>query len=244
MSTLENVMAEEKEQPVTYPLYQDKPTGELWGRYQELNHIDPEARVHKPREREKRVQKHTETLAEKVEAMIGEDTENIGEEEAKKKSAKVISHLVYEGKKALEPDAKFPDDENIRQYLQEAGINASFEDLLEETMNTMYSAGRVKHSELPEGSNLKKLIEYVASTKDSEGKEIALLQQTLARYEHFPTLKELVSESVSTPGHKVKFFPTAKPADIFQTYAKHLNKKNAEYDAYTKSTAVGHEKAA
>lgn len=221
---------EKDEEKAVLPEYEGKPTEAVWAEYEGYHRISHEAEVNKPRARERRIRRHRKGL-EGIVANLAPDEGSLLEAhkkelDAKKQAAKMIAEIVHEGYKADNPEAKKPKEEGIRRYLREAGVEASYEDVLQEVMN---AGDLTEYERLPE--NLRRLIDHVSLSKDKEGRKIQKLRQTLARYEHIDRARELISEATGK-----KLSKTANPQQMFEHYDRHISAKDAEYEALRKKT--------
>ena len=221
---------DEKEEEAPLPEYEGKPTEDVWKEYKGYHEINAVKGVNKPLAREKRIRRHRKGLEAIVTTLApGEGSlveAHEKELDAKKKAAQIITDIIHEGYKADNPDAKKPKEEGVRRYLREAGIDASYEDFLQEVMN---AGDLTEYERLPD--NLRRLIDHVSLSKDKEGRKIQKLRQTLARYEHLDRTRELIGEETGK-----KLSPSASPQQMFEHYDRHVNARAAEYEAQRDKT--------
>ena len=222
-------MAEKKEDEPTLPEYDGKSTEDLFKEYEGYHEIDVDKGVNKPLARERRIKKHRKGLEGIVTSLAPEDgslIEKHDEDGAKKKAATIVTKLIHEGYKSDDSKARKPTDEDIRRYLRDAGIDASYEDLLQEIMN---AGDLTEYERLPD--NLRRLIDHVSLSKDSEGRKIQNLRRTFARYEHIDNSRELIGDSTGK-----KLSKTANPSQMFEHYDRHVQSRASEYEADRKKT--------
>lgn len=218
------------------PEYEGKPTEELWKEYASLHEINPEKRINKPRARERTIRHHRKSLTQIVDSELGKDKDNqqnesldhIESESAKKeKAASIIAKIAHEHYKTDDKDAKKPGVRQIRRFLQEAGIQASYEDVLKSLMN----AGDLRYEGLEDEHPLKQIINYTSLYKHPEGYKITHLQRTLSRPEHQEGLRELIGEAVGK-----KFKPTATPGEMFGEHQANVTELGHKYGLARETT--------
>ena len=223
-------MAEDKKDEAPLPEYEGKPTDDVWAEYKGYHEINPATGVNKPLAREKRIRKHRKGL-EGIVTKLAPGEGSLVEAhkrklDAKKTAAKIITEIVHEGYKADNPDARRPKEEGIRRYLREAGIEASYEDVLQEIMN---AGDLTEYERLPD--TLRRLIDHVSLAKDNEGRKIQKLRQLLARYEHIGRARELIGTETGK-----ELSPAASPQQMFEHYDRHVQARAAHYEAQRNKT--------
>lgn len=213
------------------PEYDSKTTKELWDIYSSFHEINPEKKINKPRDRDKRVRIHRKPLTKIIEDTLGEDNENLEsfeEREAKQKASDMIAKIAYSHLKGIDSKAKPPTEEGVREFLQKSGVDISYEDLLKQIMN----ASNLTYEQLENSApHLKRIIDYTASYKDTEGKKIEILQQYLGRPEHHEGLREHAGKALSK-----EYNATSTPQEIFGQYQGHIQSKVQEYELDKKTT--------
>ncbi|MAH32887.1 hypothetical protein CL615_00690 [archaeon] len=215
------------------PEYEGKSTEDLWEEYTGYHKIDPDERINKIRDREKRVSKHRKQLTKIVEDTLGEkdNLEDFEEKKAKQKAADIvtkIAHKHYDSDNMELPEEKSKKEEKIREFLQKAGVQGSYEDLLQQIMNSMDLKYENLESSAPE---LKRLIDFTADYKDKEGNKIALLDTYLVKHEHREGLKKLAGKEL-----KKEYKASASPQQILNDYRNNVRLKNQKYDIKGRET--------
>ena len=218
------------------PEYEGKPTEELWKEYASLHEINPEKRINKVRAREKKISHHRKSLTQIVESELGKDKEgqqnesldHIESEKAKKgKAASIIAKIAHEHYKTDDKDAKKPGVRQIRRYLQEVGIQASYEDVLKAVMN----APDLRYEGLSDEHPLKQMLDQTSLYKHPEGYKITHLQRTLSRPEHQEGLRRLIGGEIGK-----EFNATATPGEMFGQHEARVRERGHEYDLARRTT--------
>tara|TARA_B100000315_G_C14386116_1_gene499734 strand:- start:106 stop:798 length:693 start_codon:yes stop_codon:yes gene_type:complete len=207
------------------PEYEGKGPDELFGIYKGFHEINPDKRINKPRARERRVRKHRRPLTEIVEGYFAENQdsfEGLSEGESKKRAAAIITKIAHAHYKSKDANAKKPTEDQVREFLQEAGIDATYEDVIKQVMN----ATDLRYDNLQNtAAHLKSIIDFTALYKDGEGRKIALLQQRLTRPENQEGLRKLVGAET-----KRRYHPSATPGEILGEYQDTVEILNTKYD--------------
>ncbi len=209
-------------------------TKELWDEYTGLHYIDPVKRVNEPRKRDKRVKKHRVKLEGIIAKELGDNDsfESMEEKEALEMSSNIVTKLVYEYEKSVNPGIeheqlkKQVNEKRIRTVLKEAGIE-SYEELLKNMMDSE----DLSYDKLAQDSPLRRLIDYVALSKDKDGLRIQDLHRSLSDIKHFNKLRELAGEHLGPAYNE-----SASPTHIFQDFGLHVQSQDLAYAKQRKTT--------
>ena len=159
------------------PQYEGKSTEKLWEEYSGYHEVDPKKKVNKPQEREKKVRHHRKPLTQIIDETLGKDSEGKqresldhveSEAQKKKHAAAIVTKIAHEHYKTDDTNAKRPNEDRIRQFLQLSGANVTYEDLLKHIMDLP----DLRYDQLPEQSPLKRIIDYTSTYKVPEGRKI------------------------------------------------------------------------
>jgi hypothetical protein len=210
------------------PEYEGKTTGELTEEYDSLHEIDIDKRINKPLKRERRLRRHRKSLTQIIDDTLGKDDEgnqhenfeHLSEAQAAEKSKSILTKLAHDFYKIDDGHAGKPNVNRVRQFLQLAGVNATYEDVIKEFRNMP----DLRYDALPQNSNIRRIIDYVSRQKDTEGRKINLLQQYLTRPEHTEGLTKYVKGKTG-----IAFHPSATPIDKLDVHAQHVQQQMQKY---------------
>ena len=221
---------EEAEEKQYLPTHDDWTPEELWEKYEWLHVIDPDKHIHRPRERDKKITKHREDLKKTIDKILelGEDKVNMGHlDEATRKelAAHAIAKLVEEGYASVSKKGKTPEinEDTIKMYLQDAGIQLDYNELLKEIMN---AGDLCSYENLGNTApNLKTLLDHVSASKVEESRLIQAIVRTMQRVEHLNPIKKLAGEYLGT-----EFDPSATIQNVLAEHAQDVQEKSFRYD--------------
>lgn len=211
------------------PQYEGKSTKQLWEEFAGYHEVDAKKGVNKPQERERRIRHRRKPLTQIIDETLGKDSEGKqresldhvkSEAEKKKHAAAIVTKIAHAHYKTDDPDAKKPNEDRIRQFLQLSGANVTYEDLLKHIMDLP----DLRYDQLPEQSPLRRIIDYTSLYKVPEGRKIELLRQYLSRPEHREGLAKLLGAEVGT-----EFKPTADADDMFAVHRAQVAEEGHRY---------------
>ena len=217
-----------------FPEFDSEKTEELWGKYQELNKVTEDGKINRPRDRSRRIRGATRKLSRNLEGILGLNEEEVNlekfdEKEAKRRASQVIAKLAHEGYKSLDKKHKEPNEDLIRLYLKDVfGDSMTYEDLIKEMVNAEDLGYDTLDRSAP---GLKRLIDHIALSKDTEGRKLQSVRRALARIEHHKELRHLI-------GHEVgrKYNRTVTPQELFNEHDSYIQSKSAMFGGREKTT--------
>lgn len=220
--------------------YEGTSTGDLWKIYESLHEVNPKTGVNKPRSRERTIRlKHRKPLVDIIRDELGKDSDGLpaesldhvkGESAKKKKAEAILTKLVHlHYKTDFGESVKKPDSRKIDEILQLAGIQGGHYQLVKDIMD----AENLAYDQLPQDSNLRRLMDYVSAYKHRDGHIIAEIKQELAKPERQDDLKRSAGQTMDRI-----FKATAGAGDVFGAHQVYLTEKLHDYQVQRETTAA------